>query len=90
MQGICQRKKIPAARKFPSPPITFLMVRPLRLVDDVQGNHSNQSSVTLLHTIDPRNRCAETPESLHVPVPFFSASSVGNREKRFGVKDALF
>ena len=29
MQGICQRKKIPAARKFPSPPITFLMVRPL-------------------------------------------------------------
>ena len=22
-------KKIPAARKFPSPPITFLMVRPL-------------------------------------------------------------
>ena len=47
-------------------------------------------SVTLLHTIDRRNRCAETPESLHVPVPFFSASSVGNREKRFGVKDALF
>ena len=51
---------------------------------------TNQSSVTLLHTIDRRNRCAETPESLHVPVPFFSASSVGNREKRFGVKDALF
>ena len=51
---------------------------------------TNQSSVTLLHPIDPRNHCAETLESLHVPVPFFSASSVGNREKRFGVKDALF
>ena len=25
-------KKIPAARKFPSPPITFLMVRPLELL----------------------------------------------------------
>ena len=29
LQGIWWRKKIPAARKFPSPPITFLMVRPL-------------------------------------------------------------
>ena len=29
MQRIWQRKKILAARKFPSPPITFLMVRPL-------------------------------------------------------------
>ena len=28
-RNLTTAKKIPAARKFPSPPITFLMVRPL-------------------------------------------------------------
>ena len=32
IQGIWWRKKIPAARKFPSPPLTFLVVRPLLCV----------------------------------------------------------
>ena len=37
IQRICFRtKQIHAARKFPSPPITFLMVRPLVAVSGLQ------------------------------------------------------
>ena len=51
---------------------------------------TNQSSVTLLHTIDPRNRCAETPESLHVPVPFFRLRVWGIEKRDLGERMHCF
>ena len=44
-------KKIPAARKFPSPPITFLMVRPLVLQYSVCFQHFTKWNLGILSNL---------------------------------------
>ena len=49
IQGIWWRKKIPAGRKFPSPPLTFLVVRPLLCVLPSLHLNTSKSFLDIKH-----------------------------------------